>query len=53
MNKSIKKNYIILSVDTQKAFDKLNPHSLKKNQYCKKRGEVLKLIKSIYKKIYS
>lgn len=50
MNKSIKKNCILLSVDTEKVFDKFNLHSLKKNQYSKKRGELLKLIKSIYKK---
>ena len=47
---SINKNYIILSVDTEKALGKFNPHSLKNSQYSKKRGELLKLIKSIYKK---
>lgn len=38
MNKSIKKNCIILSVDTEKVFDKFNLHSLKKINILKKEG---------------
>ena len=38
MNKSIKKNYIILSVDIEKTFDKFNPHSFKKINILKREG---------------